>query len=338
MLSPFVWVKDACSDYWDKYVALIDVAEENARLRDELRKAESTRVAEAEDKAELKRLRALLRLGALQERPGFAARIIAMRFGPQAALKTFAVDKGYVDGAVAETPVVTDQGVAGRVLRAAPHAATVLMLTDPGFRVAVVSQDSRTPGILTGVSGSEPRLEVSYVAQNAKIKEGELLVTAGMDHVFPKGIPVGVVTKVTPGNEILFLRVQARPVVDLEKTEEVILLQPVGSGPPLVPPPAADADARTPVEETAAEAGPSGALAGKNGTARPAQSGDAAGAIGRNGTAGPERSGARSSGAAPAAGRTGATARTAGEAAPARAAGTASPTGTGAGAAGGAPR
>lgn len=234
ILSPVVWVKDQCAAYWRRYIALIDVAEENTRLRTELRAAQATATLTVEERAELERLRTLLRLEALHERPGFAARVIAKRFGPQAVLKTFTVNKGFLDGAIVGTPVVSEAGVVGRILRTAPHAATVLMLTDPGFRLAVISQDSRTPGILTGSTGNQRRLEVAYVAQNAQIAPGELLITAGVDGGFPKGIPVGIVTQVTPGNEILFLQVHATPLVDLEHLEEVILLQEEGSGPPLL--------------------------------------------------------------------------------------------------------
>ena len=215
-------------------MALVGVAEENTRLRDELRRAQTQATLAVEDREELERLRALLHLEALYDRPAFAARVIAKRFGPQAVLKTFTVNKGYLDGAIVGTPVVTQSGVVGRVLRTAPHASTILMVTDPGFRLAVISQQSRTPGILTGSTGPNRRLEVAYVAQNAEIAVGETLITAGVDGSFPKGIPVGVVTQVTPGNEILFQQVHAQPAVNLEILEEVLLLQQAGTAPPLL--------------------------------------------------------------------------------------------------------
>lgn len=234
VLSPVVWVKDQCVGWWNRYMALIDVADENARLREEVRQTRVLATLAAEDRAELDRLRALLRLDALTTSPAFAARVITKRFGPNAARKTFTISKGFLDGALAGTPVATQDGVVGRVLRSAPHAATVLMLTDPGFRLAVISQESRTPGILTGSSGEGRRLEVAYVAQNAHISVGELLISSGEDNTFPKGIPVGVVTLVTPGNEILFQQVHAQPLVDLDRLEEVLLLQPEGGAPPLL--------------------------------------------------------------------------------------------------------
>ena len=234
ILSPIVWVKDGIADSWNHYFALVDVAEENSRLRHEMRRLEAAVVLTGEERAELLRLRGLLKLEALKEHPGFGARVIAMRFGPQAGLKTVTINKGFLDGAIAGTPVVTQNGVVGRVLRSAPSASTVLLLTDPGFRLAVVSQQSRTPGIVVGASSGQHLLEVTYVSQTATLAEGELLLTAGVDGAFPKGIPVGTVTKVTPGNETLFQKVLATPTVNLDRMEEVLLLQNEGSGPPLI--------------------------------------------------------------------------------------------------------
>jgi len=244
VLSPFIWIGDKCSTLLDRYIALVSVAEENEQLREELRRTRHESAFNAEDKAELARLRRLLHLEALYQRPGVAARVIARRFGPQSALKTFTVDKGYLDGAVAGTPVVTELGVVGRILRASPHAATVIVLTDPGFRVAVITREGRTPGIVGGASGTEQKLDVTYVAQTAHISPGDTLITSGMDEIYPKGIPVGIVTKVMPGNETLFLQVQAKPLVDIDYLEEVILLRAVGDGQPVLAlPPLPDAGA-----------------------------------------------------------------------------------------------
>jgi rod shape-determining protein MreC len=281
-------VKDQCAAYWRDYLALIDVAEENERLRDDLRRARNYANLVAEDRAELERLRKLLQLEALHERPAFAARVIAWRFGPQAAHNTFTVNKGYLDGAIVGTPVVTNSGVVGRVLRAAPHAATVLMLTDPGFRLAVVSQQSRTPGIVTGSSGEARRLELAYVAQNAQIVPGEVLITSGLDGAFPKGVPVGIVTSVTPGNESLFLQVHAQPLIDHERLEEVLMLRRTGSGPPLLDPlpDPSEMFPPQPPSENGQEPAPSTdgepAVAQHNGTTRQ-NAPDADGAFGRSG-------------------------------------------------------
>lgn len=253
MLSPVVWIKDQLAERWRKYIALIGVAEENERLRDELRYMHTLATRSAEDEAELFRLRRLLQLDALRQHPAFAARVIAREFGPMAVRKTFTVNKGFLDGAMVGTPAVTQAGVVGRVMRSAPHAATVLMVTDPGFRVAVISQDSRTPGILTGSTSDAGKLEVSYVSQTARLESGELLITAGVGNDFPKGIPVGVVSSVEPGNETLFQKVHAHPLPDLDRLEEVLLIEQ--EGPPLVPmlPGPPEPDVLRPREQTPPE-------------------------------------------------------------------------------------
>ena len=250
-----VWVKNQSITAWNNYVALVGVAEENTRLREELQRTRSQITFSIEEHAELSRLRELLRLDALHEQPAFAARVITKRFGPQAVLKTLTVNKGFLDGVIVGTPVLTQNGVVGRILRTAPHASTVLMLTDPAFRLAVIGQESRTPGILSGSTGSNRSLEVAYVAQTAEIRVGETLITSGIDGRFPKGIPVGVVTQVTPGNEILFQQIHARPVVNLDILEEVLLLQETGTAPPLLdrlPNPLKQEVLLSPTEEAAA--------------------------------------------------------------------------------------
>jgi rod shape-determining protein MreC len=234
VLSPLTWIRNGVVSVWERYFALVDVAAENTRLRRELSRAEAAATLAAEERAEITRLRELLQIKALEDLPGFGARVIARRFGPQSVFKTLTVNKGFTDGAIAGTPVISGSGVVGRVLRAAPSAATVLLLTDPGFRLAVISQKSRTLGIAVGTPQSQHQLEVTYVPQTASLEEGELLVTAGVDGVFPKGIPVGVVTKITPGAETLFPTVQARPAADLDRLEEVVLLLRQEDGPPLI--------------------------------------------------------------------------------------------------------
>lgn len=225
ILRPAIWARDTVSGYWREYLALVDVAAENARLREELRRAEQYLASVREEQAELARLRALFRFQVPEGWTPLGARIVAGRFGPVAALESVMLDRGFATGAPPGTPLATHQGIMGQVLRASPNASTALLLTDPGFRVAVISQESRVPGVLAG-SGPRAALEVRYVAQNAQLKVGELLITSGLDNQFPKGIPVAKVLSVQPGDETLFQQVQAAPVVPLEEVEEALLLIP----------------------------------------------------------------------------------------------------------------
>ena len=132
------------------------------------------------------------------------------------------------------SPLVTNMGLVGRVLRASPHAATVLLITDPGSRIAVFAQQSRSAGILSG-QGLEQPLEVGFVERDAPVTAGEILITSGLDGKYPKGIPVATVDSVAPSDSTQFLAVTARPLVDVRRLEEVLLLEPSGINRPLRP-------------------------------------------------------------------------------------------------------
>ena len=227
VLKPLVRVHAAARDFWDKYLDLVGVREENERLKADLIAIQSQLIEIGEDRAELQRLRDLLSLPADRAWRPVGARVIAGRMGPNSALETVILSRGYLTGGAPGTPLVTSLGLVGRVLRASAHTSTALLITDPGSRIAVLSQKSRTPGILTG-RGSRHPLEVRFVARNSNVADGELLVTSGLDGIYPKGIAVARVVSVAPSDYSQFMAVLAVPLVDVEHLEEVLLLEPTG--------------------------------------------------------------------------------------------------------------
>ncbi len=234
ILSPVTWVKETTKDYWKKYVHLINVAEENEFLKKQLALAHLDIVAAVEDRAELHRLQQILELQVTKEQPVVLANVIAARFGLQSVLKTITINKGFLQGAIVGTPVIAPNGaVVGRVNRASPNAANVLLITDPSFSVAVIAQESRTPGMLSGNPQNSQALTLNYVPQTANITVGENLITSGLDGVFPNGITVGTVTEVLQDNNTLFQIVSVTPKVDPKYLEDVFLLLPHGTINPL---------------------------------------------------------------------------------------------------------
>lgn len=265
ILVPFRSVQSHLGEFWDKYFDLVEVREENVRLKERLDALEARLLGVGEDLAELKRLRELVQFPVdVRWRP-LAARVLAGRIGPGGVLDSIIISRGYVTGARPGTPLVTHKGLIGRVLRSSPHASTCLLITDPGSRVAVFGQESRASGILKG-HGMGSDLEVDFVQRDAPLKDGEVLVTSGLDNKFPKGLPVARVKKVAPSDYTQFMAVNASPLVDLQHLEEVLLLEksgielppeipegppPVFVGPPLPP---ALAKLRTPPAPKPAEA------------------------------------------------------------------------------------
>lgn len=225
VLYPGVWLKDRAAGFVDSYVALADVAKENARLAEKLGQAEDAMRDAREDQQELARLRDLLDIPSVLPWQKTGARVIAGRFGPQAALNSIMLNKGFTGGALPGAPVITPQGLVGRVYHSSPHGSTVLLLTDPSFRVSVIGQESRVRGILAG-SGANKPLQVQYVAPNTNMLPGELLICSGIDAIMPKGLPAARVDTVVYDKDELFPRITAEPLAGLAALEDVMVLVP----------------------------------------------------------------------------------------------------------------
>lgn len=224
VIKSVLFIQDTILDSWKKYIDLINVREENDNLKKELSKTKRDLILASEEQSELYRLRELLKLSPPNGWSIQGTRVLAGRMGSNAALATIVIDRGYLTGATPGTPAITQDGIVGRVFRAGPTTSTVLLLIDPGSRIAVVSQTNRVQGILVG-SGTTAPLEMRFVSRNRSIKPGELLVTSGLDEAFPKGIPVAKVLNVTDSDMSPFQTVEATPLVTILNIEELLLLQ-----------------------------------------------------------------------------------------------------------------
>lgn len=225
VLKPLRAIEDTVSSVWNRYFDLINVRTENLELQAKVEELEARLLAHSEDLAELKRLRTLLQLPVDTSWRPLGARVLAGRMGPNAVLDSIVINRGYANGGRPGTPLVTHQGLVGRVLRASAHSATVLLITDPGSRIAVFAQETRAMGILRG-SGIGRPLEVNFVERGSNVSAGEMLITSGLDGKFPKGIPVARVISVAPSDYTQFMAVEAETMVDLRHLEEVLLLEP----------------------------------------------------------------------------------------------------------------
>ena len=234
VLTPVRSAQDAAENMWDRYFDLVGVREENEALKQKVDELEARLLANGEDLAELKRLRALVQLPVDQTWRPLGARVLSGRMGPNAVLDSITISRGYSTGGRPGTPLVTHLGLVGRVLKASAHSSIVLLLTDPSSRIAVFSQESRAPGILMGM-GTGQTLEDNFVQRDAKHKPLKIIITSGLDGKYPKGIPVARVLRVAPSDYTQFMAIKAEPLVDLQHLEEVLLLESTGAPRPLEP-------------------------------------------------------------------------------------------------------
>jgi len=121
-----------------------------------------------------------------------------------------------------DQPVLSPDGLVGRVFAVAGSYAKVQLITDRVASVGGMILRNRRQGVVRGGSrGNE--LELDYLPLQADVRPGDKVLTAGIDGVYPRGIPVGTIVSVQPGGQ-LFHRIQVAPAVDFGTLDQVYLL------------------------------------------------------------------------------------------------------------------
>jgi rod shape-determining protein MreC len=131
------------------------------------------------------------------------------------------LDKGSHDGIKPDMAVITADGVVGKVLRVYGKTSQVLLINDQTSGVGSILEKSRLQGVMRGTPAGEVVME--KVMEGEAVQPGEQVLTSGGDQIFPKGLPVGTVTKVSKGSE-LFLNIKVKPAADLSRLEEVLVI------------------------------------------------------------------------------------------------------------------
>jgi rod shape-determining protein MreC len=206
-------------DTWSHYFALQNTSRDNEQLRrqnDELKMQVNQLQSKA---AEADRLSALLNFRQGQRSvPMLAARVIGT--SADTASQTVYLDRGERDGIRRNMGVITPDGVVGKVIESYRDTAQVLLLTDKDSGVGAMLADSRIQSPVGGTG--EPLLSMKYIPTDDTVNMGEHVVTSGMDRIFPRDLPVGVVTEIKTGRP--FQHVRVRPAANLQRLEEVIVL------------------------------------------------------------------------------------------------------------------
>ncbi len=210
---------------YQRYLHLQEVAEENVRLRLEIEKLKSELVQYREAQIENIRLRKLLKLQERWQLPPLVAHVVGADVTPW--LDSVVIDVGSKAGVKEGFILLAGAGVVGQVVKSGLFYSQAMLISDRNSAVAVIVQRSRARGVLKGQGRGLCRLE--YVAAGADVRPGDVVITSGLDGIFPKGLLVGTVVTVGRGNGAggtLFKEVVVRPDVDLSKLEEVLVTAP----------------------------------------------------------------------------------------------------------------
>ena len=204
---------------WSGYVGLRHLREENDALKRDLAAAQ---IAAQEQRALASRARGLEKLLELRDRTSLqttAAEIIGT--APTPDFRTVTIDKGTRHGLRPDMAVIAPAGVVGRIVVPSARSAKVQLLVDRNAAAGAVVERSRAQGVVVGAGGE--RLEMEYVSEVYDIVVGDVVVTSGIDGIYPKGFVIGRIESLERSGGA-YKRIIVRPAVDFNGLEEVLVV------------------------------------------------------------------------------------------------------------------
>lgn len=210
---------------WLNYIDLRRVRRDNDSLRSEVSRLRLEQASVAEDAKQALRLQALLGFSEHYIHKTVAAQVIGTSGTDQSRL--FYIDKGSHDGLKPDMPVITPDGIVGKIKDVFPSTSQVLEVSDQTSGAGVILETTRIRGILRGNAAGQ--LQMINLLPDERIKAGERVVTSGGDQVFPKGLPVGQVVSVEKDKEHdPYIEVLIKPAANLLQLEEVLVITQLG--------------------------------------------------------------------------------------------------------------
>jgi rod shape-determining protein MreC len=217
-------VGDGISSVWHNYIDLRHVRAQNHDLQEQVDRLRLEQVSLAEDAGQARRLQALLAFKEKFISQTVAAQVIGTSGSEHSHL--LYIDKGSGDGIKPDMPVITPKGIVGKIAKVFPGTSQVLEINDATAGAGVMLERTRLRGVLHGTPSGIP--EILHVMVDEKIEPGDAVVSSGGDQIYPRGLPIGVVSTTTPDPEGgPFMVVKVKPAADLERVEEVLVITKV---------------------------------------------------------------------------------------------------------------
>ncbi len=139
--------------------------------------------------------------------------------------REFVINRGSRHGVYDSQPILDSHGVLGQITRAEPLSSHAMLITDPNHAIPVAINRNNLRAIAYG-TGSPDRLNLPHFPANADIQIGDLLVSTGLGGVFPRGYPVAEIIDIEYDPSLPFSKVSARPVAQLQRSREVLMVWP----------------------------------------------------------------------------------------------------------------
>ncbi len=202
------------------YLDLIDIKKDNQTLNKENAELRAQLGAMTELKLENERLNDLLGFKQKNDMELLAAKVIGKDLLPDH--HTITINRGTENGLRKNMAALTVAGAVGYVYRVQAYTAQILLLTDRYSAIDAIVQRSRARGITEGFSRETFRMR--YLRRNDDVITGDLVVTSGLDNIFPKGFPIGLVTGVKKTEYGITQDIEVQPIVNSSNLEEVFVV------------------------------------------------------------------------------------------------------------------
>jgi rod shape-determining protein MreC len=204
---------------WQHYVWMVGARAENDRLQQTVRQLSLLNSAYEQARQENYRLRRLISLTDGLNYQTVGARVVART--PSFLSNVIYIDRGSRDGIHADAPVLSGDGIIGKIVLVSEHQSQVQLITNPDASLGAMLEKTRTPGVLSG--SGDLLLDLNYISNTEQIKQGDIVLSSGLDGIFPKGLAIGKVVSSHKGKGV-FQSVKVEPFMDLIHIEEVAIL------------------------------------------------------------------------------------------------------------------
>lgn len=224
--SSIFFVKDNLKRLLNSYFLLVTVNQENELLKKENARLRMDNSGLMEKEYENRRLKNFLGLKASLDYPSILAQVIGL--DASGVYRTVFINRGREDGITYNMPVMVSDGVVGKILAASAKMSQVGLITDASVSIDARVDRTRDRGVVVGDSNNACVLK--YLNRKASVKPGDRVITSGLDGFFPKGLLIGVVESVQPGQQGLFLEASVQPTANFYEMEEVLIILTKQSG------------------------------------------------------------------------------------------------------------
>lgn len=225
LISPFergfLFAGHGAANLWGGYLDLRHVRAQNRQLQAELNRVRVEQALLAESARQDVRLQKLLGFQQHYISKTVAAHVIGT--GGTDLSRVLYINKGSSDGIRTDMPVITPDGVVGKIRDVFPHTAQVLEINDQTSGLGIILTRTRLRGILRGNTAGQT--EIVNILPDEHVQPGDEVVTSGGDDVYPTGLVVGTVERIVPDpDQNPYLNLLVKPAANLSELDEVLVI------------------------------------------------------------------------------------------------------------------